>query len=92
LSVPEGDDKPYKYPLMFAQADVILVNKTDVLPYFDFDMGTFSKAVSGLNPVAAVFPISAKTGEGLERWFSWLEEALEGKTGRALGRREEPTT
>jgi hydrogenase nickel incorporation protein HypB len=91
LSVPEGDDKPYKYPLMFAEADVILVNKTDVLPYFDFDMGAFSKAVSGLNPAAPVFPISAKTGEGLERWFSWLEGALEGKTSRAQGRLE-PTT
>jgi hydrogenase nickel incorporation protein HypB len=76
LSIPEGHDKPSKYPLMFAGADVILVNKVDVLPYFDFDMSTFSKAVSGLNPAAAVFPISAKTGEGLEQWFSWLENAL----------------
>ena len=77
LSVPEGDDKPYKYPLMFTQADVILVNKTDVLPHFDFNMSAFSKAVSGLNPAAAVYPISAKTGEGLEQWFSWLWDALE---------------
>lgn len=76
LSVPEGDDKPHKYPLMFTQADVILVNKIDVLPSFDFDMGAFSKAVEGLNPIAKVFPISAKTGEGLEQWFSWLEDAL----------------
>ena len=77
LSVPEGDDKPHKYPLMFTQADVILINKTDVLPHFDFDMSAFSKAVSGLNPAAAVYPISAKTGEGLEQWFSWLWDALE---------------
>ena len=56
LSVPEGDDKPYKYPLMFTEADVILVNKIDVLPYFDFNMSAFSKAVSGLNPAAAVYP------------------------------------
>jgi len=77
LSVPEGDDKPHKYPLMFTQADVILINKTDVLPHFDFNMSAFSKAVNGLNPAAAVYPISAKTGEGLEQWFSWLEGALE---------------
>jgi hydrogenase nickel incorporation protein HypB len=79
LSVPEGDDKPYKYPLMFTQADVVLVNKTDVLPYFDFDMNGFKQAVNGLNPRAAIFPVSAKTGEGLEQWFSWLEDALAGK-------------
>ncbi len=77
LSVPEGDDKPHKYPLMFTQADVILINKTDVLPHFDFNMSAFSKAVNGLNPAAAVYPISAKTGEGLEQWFSWLWDALE---------------
>ena len=82
LSVPEGDDKPYKYPLMFTEADVILVNKIDVLPHFDFDMGAFSEAVSGLNPAATVFPISAKTGEGLEPWFSWLEDALRQKNIR----------
>ena len=76
LSVPEGDDKPHKYPLMFTQADVILINKIDVAPHFDFDMGAFSKTVGGLNPAAKVFPISAKTGEGLEQWFSWLEDAL----------------
>lgn len=76
LSVPEGDDKPYKYPLMFTEADVVLVNKGDVLPYFDFDISNFSKAVIGLNPSATIFPISAKTGEGLEKWFSWLENAI----------------
>jgi hydrogenase nickel incorporation protein HypB len=83
LSVPEGDDKPCKYPLMFTGADVILVNKIDVLPYFDFDMSTFSRTVSGLNPAGLVFPVSAKTGEGLEQWFSWLEEALDRKSGGA---------
>jgi len=77
LSVPEGDDKPCKYPLMFTQADVILINKVDVLPYFDFNMGAFSEVVGGLNPAARVFPVSAKTGEGLEQWFSWLEAALD---------------
>ena len=83
LSVPEGDDKPYKYPLMFTGADVVLINKIDVLPYFDFDVSAFSKAVSGLNPSAKIFPISAKTGEGLEAWFSWLEDAIKQKTGTA---------
>ncbi len=83
LSVPEGDDKPYKYPLMFTEADVILVNKIDVLPHFDFDMSAFSKAVTGLNPTVTVFPISAKTGEGMEPWFSWLKDALQQKNIRA---------
>lgn len=77
LSVPEGDDKPHKYPLMFTETDLVLVNKIDVLPYFDFDVKAFSKAVNGLNPAAKMLPISAKTGEGLEQWFSWLGEALE---------------
>jgi hydrogenase nickel incorporation protein HypB len=76
LSVPEGDDKPNKYPLMFTEANVVLVNKIDVLPQFDFDVRAFSKAVNGLNPSAKILPVSAKTGEGLEQWFSWLEEAL----------------
>jgi hydrogenase nickel incorporation protein HypB len=84
LSVPEGDDKPNKYPLMFTETDVVLVNKVDVMPYFDFDISAFSKAVSGLNPSAKIFSISAKTGEGLEAWFSWLEDAIKQiKTGTA---------
>lgn len=83
LSVPEGDDKPYKYPLMFTEADVVLVNKIDVLPYFDFSVSAFSRAVSGLNPSARIFPVSAKTGEGLEPWFSWLEDAIKQKTSTA---------
>jgi hydrogenase nickel incorporation protein HypB len=76
LSVPEGDDKPHKYPLMFTEADMVLINKIDVLPYFDFDVNAFSDAVSGLNPSAGILPVSAKTGEGLKPWFSWLEDAL----------------
>jgi hydrogenase nickel incorporation protein HypB len=75
LSIPEGDDKPYKYPVMFVEADVVLVNKIDVLPYFDFRWDTFPEIIKGLNPSAGVFPISAKTGEGLDCWFSWIEEA-----------------
>ena len=76
LSVPEGDDKPYKYPLMFTESDVVLINKVDVLPYFDFNVSAFSKAVSGLNPAAKIFQVSAKSGEGLEAWFAWLEGEL----------------
>jgi hydrogenase nickel incorporation protein HypB len=76
LSVPEGDDKPLKYPVMFVEADVVLVNKIDVLPYFDFKLDAFPEIISGLNPSAKVFPVSAKTGEGLDRWFSWIEETV----------------
>ena len=76
LSIPEGDDKPRKYPVVFTEADVVLVNKIDVLPYFDFRLDTFPEIINGLNPSARVFPISAKTGEGMNNWFSWLEEAL----------------
>jgi hydrogenase nickel incorporation protein HypB len=79
LSVPEGDDKPYKYPVMFAEADVVLVNKIDVMPYFDFDLGAFTAAVKGLNPSAEIMPISAKTGEGMKAWFSWVKAALAAK-------------
>ncbi len=76
LSAPEGDDKPYKYPPMFAGVDVVLVNKTDLLPYLEFDMAAFNKAVNGLNPNARIFPVSCKTGGGLEKWFSWLETEM----------------
>lgn len=79
LSVPEGDDKPYKYPLMFTESDVVLVNKIDVLAHFDFNIKAFSKVVRGLNPSARIFPVSAKTGEGLEEWFTWLENELKQK-------------
>lgn len=81
LSVPEGDDKPHKYPLMFAESDVVLVNKIDVLPYFDFKMDAFSTAVKGLHPSALLLPVSAKTGEGLDQWFLWLQGELTAKTG-----------
>jgi hydrogenase nickel incorporation protein HypB len=77
LSVPEGDDKPYKYPVMFSEADVVLVNKTDVLPYFDFNLDAFPVIMGGLNPSAKVFPVSARTGEGLDPWYAWIEESLQ---------------
>lgn len=74
LSVPEGDDKPLKYPLMFQICDVVLVNKIDVLPYFNFDMEKFEKYVRMRNPDAKIIPISAKTGEGMEEWICWLRD------------------
>lgn len=76
LSVPEGDDKPLKYPLMFTICDVVLINKIDVLPYFDFDIGKVRERVKKLNPAAKVIPISARTGEGMDEWTEWLAEAV----------------
>jgi len=78
-SLPEGDDKPYKYPAMFADTDVVLLNKTDLQPYLDFDPAAFRKVVTGLNPDVIIFPLSCKTGEGLPDWFAWLESAVRGK-------------
>ena len=76
LSIPEGDDKPYKYPVIFIEADIVLVNKIDVLPYFDFNMNVFPEIINGLNPSAPVIPVSAKSGEGLDDWFLWVEKTL----------------
>lgn len=73
LSVPEGDDKPLKYPPMFAMADVLLISKIDVLEHFDFDMGACKTRAKNLNPNIEIFPISAKTGEGIEPWVEWLK-------------------
>ena len=72
LSVPEGDDKPLKYPLMFSICDVLLINKIDVLPYFDFDLEACEKYVRRLNPNMKIIPISARTGEGIDEWADWL--------------------
>ena len=76
LSLPEGDDKPYKYPTMFSGADVVLINKIDLLPHLDFNVSAFYKAVTGLNPNVNIFQVSCKTGQGLEDWFSWLQEQI----------------
>ncbi len=72
LSVPEGDDKPLKYPLMYQVCDVVLVNKMDVAPYFDFDLEKLRANVALRNPKALVIPICARTGEGMEEWYQWL--------------------
>lgn len=76
LSVPEGDDKPLKYPLMFQVCDVVLINKTDVAPYFDFDLDKCREYIKMRNPNAVVIPICAKTGEGVEEWAAWLREQV----------------
>ena len=77
LSVPEGDDKPLKYPLMFSICDVVLINKIDVMPYFDFDLDKCKEYIHMRNPKAKVIPICAKTGEGIEEWTKWLEEEIQ---------------
>jgi hydrogenase nickel incorporation protein HypB len=76
LSVPEGHDKPYKYPGIFEAVDLVVVTKADLLPYLDFEVDTFRELVHGLNPDAPVMVLSAKTGEGLDAWVAWLEEKL----------------
>lgn len=76
LSVPEGHDKPLKYPLMFEVCDAVLINKIDVLPYFDFDMKIVEEYIHMRNPSAVIFPVSARTGEGMEAWTSWLEDRV----------------
>ena len=77
LSVPEGDDKPLKYPLMFQVCDVVLINKIDVVPYFDFDLERCTEYIRMRNPEAKVIPICAKTGEGVEEWARWLREQVQ---------------
>ena len=72
LSVPEGDDKPLKYPLMFRESDALVITKTDALPYFDFDLDAAERRAKALNPAIAVFPVSAKTGEGMAASEEWL--------------------
>ena len=72
LSVPEGDDKPLKYPLIFSVCDVVLINKIDVFPYFDFDMERCAANIRMRNPAAKIIPVCARTGEGIDAWTDWL--------------------
>lgn len=72
LSIPEGDDKPLKYPLMFSIVDVLLINKIDAIEYFDFDLEAVKERVKKLNPNIKVIPISARTGEGIDEWAEWI--------------------
>ncbi len=73
-SIPEGDDKPYKYPGMYRGVNALVINKIDLLPYVEFNMDFFRKGVEILNPGLVTFPLSCKTGEGLDAWIEWLKE------------------
>ncbi|WP_026486853.1 hydrogenase nickel incorporation protein HypB [Caldanaerobius polysaccharolyticus] len=79
ISVPEGHDKPYKYPLIFSKASAVVLTKADLLPYVDFDMEFFKEGLKALNPDYNLFVLSAKTEEGLDQWIDWLEHIGEGK-------------
>ncbi len=82
-SFPEGDDKPIKYPMIFADADAVVINKADLLPYVDFDIAVFRRAIEGLNPKVKSFELSCKTGAGIESWCSWVLNGLMSSQGRA---------
>jgi len=75
-SIPEGDDKPYKYPNIYRGLDVLIINKTDLLPYIDFDMDYFRQGVEMLNPGLTTFTVSCKTGEGIGEWLEWVKARL----------------
>lgn len=76
LSVAEGDDKPLKYPLMFHESSVLLINKLDLIPYTNFDLGKATKDSLSINPRLEVYPMSCRTGEGLDGWYGWLERGI----------------
>ena len=76
LSVPEGHDKPLKYPLIFTVCDALIINKVDVLPYFDFDMDKVTEYARMRNPKLEIFPICARTGEGVDAWCDWLRRQV----------------
>lgn len=76
LSVPEGDDKPLKYPLMFSVSDVVLITKIDALPFFNFDTEKCATRIHWLNPEAQIIQVSAKTGKNMERWYEWLKREI----------------
>jgi hydrogenase nickel incorporation protein HypB len=79
-SVSEGDDKPVKYPKAFIKTDMVVLNKTDMLPYSEFDMGFFSDSVKKLNPDAQIIKLSCRTGEGISEWIHWLNDVM--KSGK----------
>ena len=76
LSVPEGDDKPLKYPLMFSVSDLVLINKIDTMDFFDFDMEAAKQRILRLNPKAEILPVSAKTGEGIDAVCDWVRNVV----------------
>ena len=80
-SIPEGDDKPYKYPGMYRGVDALVINKTDLLPFVEFDMTYFQQGVQVLSPELVAFPLSCKTEEGMDHWINWVEDELSGHRG-----------
>jgi hydrogenase nickel incorporation protein HypB len=78
-SIPEGDDKPYKYPPMYRGVDALVINKIDLMPYVDFNMEYFLRGVSALNPGLVTFPVSCKTGQGISEWITWLTSQISDK-------------
>jgi hydrogenase nickel incorporation protein HypB len=83
-SIPEGDDKPYKYPAIYRGVDVLIINKIDLLPYVRFNMEYFRQGVEMLNPGLAAFPVSCSTGEGISEWITWLRHQMEKRKQRAV--------
>jgi hydrogenase nickel incorporation protein HypB len=84
ISTTEGNDKPLKYPFIFRQAGVILLNKIDLLPYTDFSLDKFRDDLARLNPSAPIFMVSGRTGEGIEKWIEWLMGKVNSKKNLAL--------
>jgi hydrogenase nickel incorporation protein HypB len=82
ISTPEGSDKPVKYPLMFSKSDVLIINKMDLLPYVDFDLPALKKVVRKLKPGITFIEMSAKTGDGVDKWVTWLEQKLRARDNR----------
>ncbi len=81
LSVPEGDDKPLKYPLIFSEVDALVVSKIDALPLFDFSLNRLREVVAKMNKDVKILPLSCKTGEGVDAWIDWLREKVKSKIG-----------
>lgn len=86
LSITEGEDKPLKYPIMFREADCLLITKMDLAPYLEVDVEAIVRNVRQLNSKTAIFPVSAKSGEGLEGWFSWIRQVVEARQKAVLSR------
>ena len=87
-SVPEGDDKPYKYPGIYRGVDALIINKIDLLPYVTFNMDYFRRGVEMLNPGLVTFPLSCRTGEGLEAWVEWLAVAAQARATSSVARKD----
>jgi len=82
-SVPEGDDKPYKYPGIFTAVDAVVINKVDLLPYLRFDVTAFRKLITGMNPKVSIFEVSCETGQGIEDWAEWVVKQRKARLGQS---------